>query len=108
MEVFQWIRHVLATTTPSIEFESILVVLVKYGVTSDQTASGIPLPHKLFQIYGLLQLDSRPSYRLVWRSSDPNPLGHFRGHIPTCIIVCIDTHMCNTQMLMCMYIFIFV
>ena len=29
MEVFEWIRHVLATTTPSIEFESILVVLVK-------------------------------------------------------------------------------
>ena len=50
MEVFEWIRHVLATTTPSIEFESLLVVLVKYGVTSDQTASGIPIPHNLFQI----------------------------------------------------------
>ena len=51
MEVFEWIRHVLATTTPSLEFESILVVLVKYGVTSDQTASGIPIAHNLFQIY---------------------------------------------------------
>ena len=39
MEVFEWVRHVLDTKTPSIEFESILVLLVNYGATSDQKVS---------------------------------------------------------------------